>query len=56
MNADLKNFALAWARIALMALVPVVLTTFVSMPQALGHHLGEPCVTTACAELPQHMS
>ena len=50
MNADLKTFALAWARIALMALVPVVLTTFVSMPQALGHHPGEPCVTTACAE------
>ncbi len=56
MNTDLKNFALAWTRIALMALVPVVLTTFVALPQALGHHPGEPCVTTACAELPQHMS
>jgi len=56
MNADLKNFALAWARIALMALVPVMFTAFVALPQALGRHPGEPCPITACAEQQAHMS
>lgn len=56
MNTDLKNFALAWARIALMALVPVMFTAFVALPQALGRHPGEPCAVTACADPQTHMS
>lgn len=56
MNADLKSFAIEWVRVAAATLVPVVLTAFVSMPQTLGRHPGEPCATSACAELQRHMT
>lgn len=41
MNADLKDFAFQWFRVALMALVPVLFTAFVCMPLSLGGHPGE---------------
>ena len=41
MDADLKDFAAQWLRVALMALVPVVITAFVSMPLSLERHPGE---------------
>jgi hypothetical protein len=41
MDRDLTLFIAQWARIALMALLPVVLTAFVSMPLILGVHPGE---------------
>lgn len=56
MNADLKNFAIEWVRVAVAALVPVVLTAFMALPQALGRHPGEPCTTVACAENQGHMT
>lgn len=56
MHAELKSFWVEWARVAVAALVPVVLTAFVAMPQALGRHPGEPCVAVACAESQRHMT
>ena len=41
MNPDLRSFAAQWIRIAVMALVPVVLTAFISIPMSLGGHPGE---------------
>ena len=41
MNADLRNFAVQWLRVATMTLVPVMLVTFLTMPMALGRHPGE---------------
>jgi hypothetical protein len=41
MNNYLADFILQWLRIALMALVPVVLTAFFSIPMNLGGHPGE---------------
>ena len=55
MNADLKAFVAQWMRVALMALVPVVFTAFVSMPFTLGQHPGE--TRTASDQLTQqHMT
>jgi hypothetical protein len=41
MNQDLQSFAAQWVRIAVMALVPVVFTAFISIPMSLGGHPGE---------------
>lgn len=41
MDKDLGIFAAQMARTVLMALVPVILTAFVSMPLALERHPGE---------------
>lgn len=54
MNADLGIFAAQMARTILMALVPVILTAFVSMPLALERHPGE--VTSAGPSVEKHMT
>ena len=36
MNTDLKNFVVAYLRVVVMALVPMVLTAFLSIPYSLG--------------------
>ncbi len=42
MNAHLRDFLARFAGVVVMTLVPVVLTTFLSMPMSLGRHPGEP--------------
>ena len=54
MSADLGIFAAQMARTILMALVPVILTAFVSMPLALERHPGE--VTSAGPSVEKHMT
>lgn len=41
MNADLKNFVSAYLRVVVLALVPLVLTAFLTIPYALGANPGE---------------
>ena len=41
MDQNLKDFAAQWLRVVAMALVPVVLVTFVFVPMALERHPGE---------------
>ncbi len=41
MNIDLKAFIFQWLRIALMTLMPVAFTAFVTMPYTMGGHPGE---------------
>jgi hypothetical protein len=42
MDPDLRSFVRQFLGVVAMALVPVVLAAFVSLPLALGHHPGEP--------------
>jgi hypothetical protein len=41
MNTDLRAFLRQYAAVVAMALLPVVMTAFVSMPYTLGRHPGE---------------
>lgn len=41
MNQDLTSFSAQWLRVAIMTLVPVILTTFISIPMNLGGHRGD---------------
>ncbi|WP_342618570.1 hypothetical protein [Rhodoferax sp. GW822-FHT02A01] len=41
MNTDLKNFVVAYLRVVVMALVPMVLTAFLSIPYSLGGNPGD---------------
>ncbi|MDE2604901.1 MAG: hypothetical protein KGL68_03165 [Burkholderiales bacterium] len=54
MHHELKIFAGQWLRAVLIALVPVVLTAFVTIPWNLGKHPGEPAMRVASAE--RHMT
>jgi hypothetical protein len=54
MQADLKSFLVAYLRMVLIALVPIVLTAFMSIPYSLGGHPGEPIATAQPAA--QHMT
>jgi hypothetical protein len=54
MQADLKNFLVAYLRMVLIALVPIVLTAFMSIPYTLGGHPGEPIATAH--PVAQHMT
>ena len=54
MDRDLRQFAAQWLRVVTMALAPVVLATFLSVPLAIGRHPGEPARTGAPA--PVHMT
>jgi len=42
MNADLKRFVVSYLRVVAMALMPLAITAFLSMPYILGGHPGEP--------------
>jgi len=50
MNEDLKFFWLSWARVVLMALVPVVFVAFTSIPLTLGGHPGESMERTVISD------
>ncbi len=52
MHPQLKSFLVQWLRVALVTLVPVVFTAFVSLPLALGGHPGEARPAAAA----QHMT
>ena len=47
MNADLQQFIARFVGTVLLALMPVVLTAFVSMPLSLNRHPGETAQTEA---------
>jgi len=42
MNADLKEFVVSYLRVVAMALMPLAITAFLTMPYILGAHPGEP--------------
>lgn len=50
MNQDLAEFSKQWIRVALAAMVPVVLTSFLTIPFNLGAHPGEPAPQVASVE------
>jgi hypothetical protein len=54
MNTDLKSFIASYLRIVLIALVPIALTAFLSIPYSLGGHPGDPVVTATFSS--QHMT
>jgi hypothetical protein len=54
MHQEIRSFACQWMRIALAALVPVVLTAFVTIPLNLGRIPGDHAAQTASGE--RHMT
>ena len=56
MNQDLRNFLADVGRVCLMALTPVVLTAFLSIPMNLGGHPGEAWTTARSVAIAQHMT
>ncbi len=54
MDKDLADFAVQWARVVAMTMIPVVLTTFLSVPMSLGRYPGEPLPVAAYAD--RHMT
>ncbi|HET7525319.1 MAG TPA: hypothetical protein VFK10_05185 [Burkholderiaceae bacterium] len=54
MDADLKDFAVQWLRVAAMGILPVILTAFVSIPLALERHPGETVVSAE--RIQRHMT
>jgi len=42
MNSDLKQFVISYLRVVVMALMPLALTAFLTIPYTLGSHPGEP--------------
>jgi hypothetical protein len=56
MNTDLLQFAAQMGRAILMALAPVALTAFVSIPLSLGGHPGEASLTARTVVTATHMT
>ena len=54
MTTDLHDFLTRIARTFLMALIPVALAAFVTLPASLHHHIGDPAKVAQPA--PQHMT
>jgi hypothetical protein len=54
MNADLKQFVVSYLRFVAMALMPLVVTAFLTIPYNLGGHPGEPL--TRVDQTSAHMS
>lgn len=54
MPQDLKDFVVLYLRVVVMALFPIALTAFLSIPYALGGHPGEPIMRSGFADL--HMT
>lgn len=54
MDPHLRSFVVQWLRIAVAALVPVVLASFVGMPYLLGSHPGEGMVRVQSVD--RHMT
>jgi hypothetical protein len=49
MNQDLKDFMAAYLRVVIMALVPIALTAFLTVPFMLGWHAEEMSVPSRVA-------
>jgi hypothetical protein len=56
MNTELLHFAAQMGRAILMALVPVALTAFLSIPLSLGGHPGEATTTARTVVTATHMT
>ena len=41
MHQDLKNFVVVYLRVVVMALLPLAVTAFLSIPYSLGGHPGD---------------
>jgi hypothetical protein len=54
MNTDLKAFIASYLRVVLMALLPLALTAFLSIPYTLGGHPGESIAKGSTTD--QHMT
>jgi hypothetical protein len=54
MHQEFRSFAFQWLRVALVALVPVVLTAFVTIPLNLGRIPGDHAAQAATGE--RHMT
>jgi hypothetical protein len=54
MQIDLHEFLSRLARTVAMALVPVLLTAFLTMPATLHHHVGQPAIDPNAP--PAHMT
>jgi hypothetical protein len=54
MPQDLKNFVVLYLRVVVMALLPLALTAFLSIPYSLGGHPGEPIPRSSISYL--HMT
>ncbi len=54
MNRDLVDFAIQWGCVATMAMIPVILTTFLTLPMSLGRYPGEPLPVAAYTD--RHMT
>ena len=54
MNADLRNFVVAYLRVVVMALAPMALTAFLSIPYNLGGFPGDPVARVQTVD--QHMT
>ena len=50
MDRNIAIFAAQWLRVALMALVPVVLTAFLTIPWNLGGTPGDPALAQGQAD------
>ncbi len=54
MQQDLKNFVVQWLRVALMAVLPVVLTAFVTIPWNVPN--GPEAQASRAASADRHMT
>ncbi len=54
MHKELFSFAAQWLRVAVMTLVPVVLTAFLTIPWNLGGYPGQGSISIAAGE--RHMT
>jgi len=54
MHKDLKEFVQGYSRVVIMALIPIVMTAFLSVPYMLGGHPGD--VRTVASAADFHMT
>jgi hypothetical protein len=54
MHQDLRNFVVLYLRVVVVALLPIALTAFLSIPYSLGGHPGDLITRSAIADL--HMT
>jgi hypothetical protein len=54
MHQDLKAFGVLYLRVVVMALIPIAITSFLSIPYSLGGHPGDSIPRSSVADL--HMT
>lgn len=55
-NQDLRSFLAELGRVSLMALAPVILTAFLTIPMSLGGHPGEAWTAARSVAIERHMT